>query len=108
MPPYVLITGPEGVLAERALVSTLDALRVGAPDLEVIRLYAGSYEPGALPLHASPSLFGGDKAIVVHDVDEASDELQADLLDYLASPPDDTPSSWPTRAACAARRSSTR
>jgi DNA polymerase-3 subunit delta len=90
VPPYVLITGPEGVLAERALVSTLDALRVGAPDLEVIRLYAGSYEPGALPLHASPSLFGGDKAIVVHDVDEASDELQGDLLSYLASPPEDT------------------
>ena len=90
VPPYVLITGPEGVLAERALVSTLDALRVGAPDLEVIRLYAGSYEPGALPLHASPSLFGGDKVIVVHDVDEASDELQGDLLSYLASPPEDT------------------
>ncbi len=90
VPPYVLITGPEGVLAERALVSTLDALRVGAPDLEVIRLYAGSYEPGALPLHASPSLFGGNKAIVVHDVDEASEELQDDLLNYLASPPEDT------------------
>ncbi len=90
VPPYVLITGPEGVLAERALVSTLDALRVGAPDLEVIRLYAGSYEPGALALHASPSLFGGDKAIVVHDVDEASEELQGDLLSYLASPPEDT------------------
>jgi DNA polymerase III subunit delta len=90
VPPYVLITGPEGVLAERALVSILDALRGGAPDLEVIRLYAGSYEPGALPLHASPSLFGGDKTIVVHDVDEASEELQGDLLDYLASPPEDT------------------
>jgi DNA polymerase-3 subunit delta len=90
VPPLVLITGPEGVLAERALVSTLDALRVGAPDLEVVRLYAASYEPGALPLHASPSLFGGDKVIVVHDVDEASDELQNDLLGYLASPPDDT------------------
>ena len=90
VPPYVLITGPEGVLAERALVSTLDALRVGAPGLEVVRLYAGSYEPGSLPLHASPSLFGGDKAIVVHDVDEASEELQGDLLRYLASPPDDT------------------
>ena len=41
VPPYVLITGPEGVLAERALTSILDVLRAGAPDLEVIRLAAG-------------------------------------------------------------------
>ena len=89
IPPYVLITGPEGVLAERAVTSILDALRAGTPDLEVIRLAAGSYEGGELALHASPSLFGGDKAIVVLDLDEASDELQTDLLGYLAAPADD-------------------
>jgi len=89
VPPLVLVTGPEAVLAERAVASTLDALRSVAPDLETIRLYAAAYDPGSLALHASPSLFGGDKAIVVHDLDEAPDELQADLLDYLASPAPD-------------------
>lgn len=87
VPPYVLVTGPESVLAERGLAETLDQLRVAEPDLEVIRLYAAAYQPGELVLHTSPSLFGGAKAVVVHDADEASDELQADLLGAVTDPP---------------------
>lgn len=88
VPPYVLISGPESVLAERALASTLDALRAGDPDLEVVKLYAEGYQGGTLTLHASPSLFGGTTAIVVQDLDEAPDELQDDVLDYLGLPAD--------------------
>ncbi len=86
VPPLVLISGPEAVLAERGLAGVLAELSESAPDLEVIRLYAGSYEPGSLAIHASPSLFGGEKAIVVHDLDEAADDLQLDLLGYLEAP----------------------
>ncbi len=86
VPPLVLITGPESLLAERALASILDELRVTTPDLEVVRLHPATYEPGALAAHTAPSLFGGDKAIVVHDLDEAPEELQQDLLSYLAAP----------------------
>ena len=89
VPPYVLISGPESVLVERALASTLEALRVGDPDLEVIKLYADGYQGGSLGVHASPSLFGGTTVIVVHDLDEAPDELQTDVLDYLAAPGDE-------------------
>ena len=89
VPPYVLIFGPESVLAERALASTLEALRAGHPDLEVIKLYADGYQGGTLAMHASPSLFGGTRAIVVHDLEEAPDELQTELLDYLAAPADE-------------------
>ena len=89
VPPYVLISGPEGVLAERALASILEALRVGDPDLEVIKLYAEGYQGGTLTMHASPSLFGGTKMIVVLDLDEAPDELQTDVLGYLAAPADE-------------------
>ncbi len=85
----MLISGPEGVLAERALASTLDALRAFDPDLEVVKLYAEGYQGGTLTTHASPSLFGGTTVIVVQDLDEAPDELQADLLDYLALPADE-------------------
>lgn len=86
VPPLVLISGPEQVIAERALTATLEELRQGEPDLEVVRLYAATYEAGSLGVHASPSLFGGSTAIVVHDLDEAPDELQEDLLGYLAAP----------------------
>ena len=86
VPAYVLISGPEAVLVERAIASALEALRAGDPGLEVIKLYAEGYESGTLTMHASPSLFGGTTAIVVHYLDAASDELQTDLLDYLAAP----------------------
>lgn len=89
VPPLVLITGPEGVLAERALDSTLEELKAQAPDLEVVRLPAATYEAGSLGVHASPSLFGGAKCLVVEDLDEAQDELQQDLLTFLAAPEPD-------------------
>jgi DNA polymerase III subunit delta len=89
VPPYVLISGGESVLAERALASTLAALRVGDPELEVIKLYAEDYQGGTLIMHASPSLFGGTKVIVFHDLDEAPEEMQTDLLTYLAAPADE-------------------
>ena len=74
---------------ERGLAETLEAVKEHSPDVEVIRLYASTYEPGELVIHASPSLFGGDKALVVHDLDEAPDELQEDLLAFLAGPEPD-------------------
>lgn len=89
VPSLVLITGPEGLLAERGLTGVLAELRTTAPDLEVVRLFAADYQPGSLGVHVSPSLFGGEKAVVVHDLDEAPDELQEDLLGYLARPEPD-------------------
>ena len=89
VPPYVLVSGPEVVLTERAIGSTVQALRDVDSDLEVIKLYAEEYENGALTMHASPSLFGGTKAIVVHDLEDAPDELLAEVLDYVKAPADE-------------------
>jgi DNA polymerase-3 subunit delta len=89
VPPFVLISGPEGVIAERALATTLDDLKAQVPDLEVVRLAAATYEAGSLGVHASPSLFGGEKCLVVQDLDEAPDELQEDLLAFLGAPEPD-------------------
>lgn len=83
-----LITGPEEILAERGVDSVLEAVRASEPEAEVVKLYAGSYQPGDLMVHASPSLFGGWTVIVVHDMDEADDALVEDLLGYLARPAD--------------------
>lgn len=89
VPPYVLILGPEELLAQRALAATLDALRATDPQVEVVRLSAAAYEPGSLLAHASPSLFGGSTAIVVTEADEAGDDLVKDVLAYVAAPADD-------------------
>lgn len=89
LPHQVLIAGPEGVLADRALAATLAELRAAEPGIEVVRITASTYEPGSLVVHSSPSLFGGSTCIVVSDLDEATDDLQLDLLAYLRAPVDD-------------------
>src|SRR5829696_1399643 len=87
VPPFVLVTGPEEVLVERAVAAVLRAPE-GA-DTEIIRIDPQTYESGSLPMHASPSLFGGSKTIVVSDLHASADELQLDLLSLLHAPDPD-------------------
>lgn len=95
VPPFVLVTGPEELIAERAIGATVSALRELDPEVEVIRIDADRYEPAQLPRHTEPSLFGGAKALVVTGVERASDDLVADLLATLAAPaPDVTVIAW--------------
>jgi DNA polymerase-3 subunit delta len=86
VPPFVLIVGPEELLAQRALAATVEALRATDPGLDVVRLSATTYESGALGVHASPSLFGGSTAIVLTEADEAAEDCTKDVLDYVAAP----------------------
>lgn len=87
-PPFVLVQGPETVLADRAVEQVIADVRVTSPELEVVTLRAEGYEEGALTVQAGPSLFGEDKLIVVRDLHQAPDALQVDLLAYLADPED--------------------
>ncbi|HET7397309.1 MAG TPA: DNA polymerase III subunit delta [Intrasporangium sp.] len=82
-----LVTGPEDVLVERVVADVVARARASGAD--VVRLDAATYEPGALAVHASPSLFGGTTCLVVRDLHEAPDELQADLLALLDHPSGD-------------------
>lgn len=86
VPPLVLIAGPETLLIDRGVDRVLQQARAASEDLEVFRLAAATYTAGELMLQASPSLFGGDKLILVRDLDEASDELILDLDTYLKAP----------------------
>ena len=83
----VLVTGPEEILVERAVAGVVSATR--AEGGEVIRIDPATYASGTLQVHASPSLFGGTKCLVVKDLHDAPDELQVDLLDLLAAPDPD-------------------
>ncbi len=88
-PRYVLVSGPEEVLAERAVSSVVALLAEADAELETVHLYAAAYAPGDLQIHASPSLFGGGRALVVHDVDEADDALIEDIMSLLEDIGDD-------------------
>nr|WP_311198070.1 hypothetical protein [Ornithinimicrobium sp. INDO-MA30-4] len=87
-PLLALISGPEEVLAERAVDAIFGELRDFERDAETVRLAASSYAPGDLLTHASPSLFGGWTGIVISGLEEASDPLLEDVLTYLDQQPD--------------------
>lgn len=83
VPPLVLISGPEQILAERAATSTISLLRESDPGAELVRIEAATYEGGELQLHTSPSLFGGSKIVLVRDLDEGRDDLISDVVDVV-------------------------
>ncbi|GHD39226.1 DNA polymerase III subunit delta [Mycetocola manganoxydans] len=84
--PIVLVSGTQGFLADRAIRSLRDYLRVEDPSLEVNDIEADSYAPGELLTLASPSLFAEPRLIRVTNVEKCSDAFLADALDYLGSP----------------------
>jgi DNA polymerase-3 subunit delta len=85
VPSLILISGPEELLADRAVSAVLADLRVGSPDLDVVRVF-GDYQRGQLTVHTSPSLFGGSTCVIVEALHEASDDLYDDVLAYLGAP----------------------
>lgn len=89
VPPLVLVTGPETLLAERAVAGVLAELRESEPDIDVVRVSAAAYRSGDLRAAASPSLFGGSTALVVEDLDEADDDLLAETLRFAQAPEPD-------------------
>jgi DNA polymerase III subunit delta len=88
--PVVLVTGPEGFLADRAARMLRDLLRDEDPSLEVSDIDAGAYAPGELLTLASPSLFGEPRLIRVAQVEKASDAFLAETIAYLAASADGT------------------
>lgn len=88
--PVILVTGPEALLAERAVRAVREQLRAADPALEVSDIDAGQYAPGELLTLASPSLFAEPRLIRVSQVEKATDAFLEETLAYLASPADDT------------------
>lgn len=88
--PIVLVSGPESVLAERAIRLLRDTLRAEDPTLEVSELDASDYAPGELLTLASPSLFGEPRFIRVDNLEKTGDAFLEEALGYLDAPADDT------------------
>lgn len=84
--PVVLVTGAESVLADRAVAAVVAAARAADPDVTVERVDAAGYEPGALTVALSPSLFGGGLVVVASGVESADEAFVKDALAYLAAP----------------------
>lgn len=88
--PIVLLHGKEELLASRASARIKQILQMEDPDLEVIDIAADDYEPGALLMHASPSLFMEPKLLRVNGVAKMSDAFLEDALAAVEQPFDST------------------
>jgi len=88
--PVVLVSGPEGFLADRAIRQLRDLLRAEDPNLEVSDIDASQYAPGELLTLASPSLFNEPRLIRVDSVEKCTDAFIIETIDYLERPVDDT------------------
>jgi DNA polymerase III subunit delta len=87
--PVVLVSGAEGLLADRAVAAVVASAKEEDPATEVTYLDAAGYQPGLLALATSPSLFGGDRVVVVSSVEQTNDVFVADATAYLRDPSPD-------------------
>lgn len=85
----VLVTGPETLLAERAVDRLVGQVRQADPDVEVTRLDAAGYEPGRLRVLTSPSLFGEARVVVLEGLQAGTEECLADVATYVGEPEPD-------------------
>lgn len=87
--PVVLLSGGEGLLADRAVQLISDLAHEADANVEVTQLEAAGYERGMLEMLASPSLFGEQKLVIVSGVEQTNDEFLTEATEYVASPPPD-------------------
>ena len=88
--PVILVSGPETVLADRAIRLLRDILKAEDPSLEVSDIDAGAYSPGELITLASPSLFAEPRLLRVDGVERMTDAFLDEALAYMENPADET------------------
>lgn len=84
-----LVTGPEELLAERAVGGLVRGVRAEDRDADVRDLPAAELAGGVVTELTSPSLFGERKVIVVRGLQESNDAVVAELKAYVAAPDPD-------------------
>lgn len=86
----VLIVGPEGLLAERAVARVLADIQAADPATTHELVDAPDLDLGRLLDLTSPSLFGDARAIVIRDAQDLSSEVVDAVKALLADPVPDT------------------
>ena len=84
-----LVTGPESLLADRAVDAVREQIREEAPDADLTETEAVRLDRGKLAEITNPSLFATRRAAVITDLASLPTELQPDITDLAAAPPVD-------------------
>jgi DNA polymerase III subunit delta len=85
----VLITGPESLLAERAVGDFLQQALAERPEAAVVRLEAATLDAGGLAEACGASLFASATVVVVNGLAELPAELNPQLLALAGDPGED-------------------
>jgi DNA polymerase-3 subunit delta len=88
--PVRLLLGDEELLLSRSVADVVTAAKSRESAAEVRHVQAGDLMPVQLDELLGPSLFGGERVVVVHAGQDGSKELTAGLLSYAKDPVDGT------------------
>jgi DNA polymerase III subunit delta len=80
------VLGDDELLVSRGVREAVAAMRALDPEVEVREYRAGDLVPGELAEMLSPSLFGGQRVIVVRDGQDVRKDVCAALVGYAADP----------------------
>ncbi|PKQ30715.1 MAG: DNA polymerase III subunit delta [Actinobacteria bacterium HGW-Actinobacteria-2] len=86
---FGLVTGPESLLAERAVTDFVAAATAERPDASVVRLESSGLDAGSLAEAAGASLFASATVLVLNDLAELPNDLNPQLLQLAADPGED-------------------
>ncbi len=85
----VLVTGPEGLLADRAVTDALTRARKAAPEIEVTEVEAGRLDGGRLAEISGASLFSTTRAAVIRNLADLPAELNDAVLELAGDEVED-------------------
>lgn len=85
----VLISGPESLLADRAVADRLAAARAQDPDVEVAEVEGGDLDVGSFTEVTGGSLFSSHRVAVIRDLGSVPADVQAEILAVVERPLDD-------------------
>ncbi|WP_034265928.1 DNA polymerase III subunit delta [Actinospica robiniae] len=90
VPPLTLVTGPEELLADRAVAEVVAAARAADPAVEICDTAPGQLAAGSFAELVSPSLFGEAKVVILRAVQDLTADQATEVTRYLGDPADTT------------------
>ncbi|HEY9292247.1 MAG TPA: DNA polymerase III subunit delta [Microlunatus sp.] len=85
----VLISGPEGLLADRAVAERLAVARKEDPEVEISQVEGAGLDAGTLAEITSASLFSSQRVAVIRDLGSVPAELHAEIISLATQPLDE-------------------
>lgn len=85
----VLVSGPESLLAERAVARLVGEARDQRPEASLTQVEAASLDAGALAEVTGGSLFASDQIVVIEGIDNLPPELVDHVVSLTATPVED-------------------